>query len=59
MPENKVNYEQKIKTIRKKLEESGLENGFTHEKTVHISKKLDTIITQCIKEQVKMDKWEK
>lgn len=56
MADKKVNYNHEITIIRKELEESGLQKGFTHEETIHISKKLDTIITQCIKQQVKLEK---
>lgn len=53
MVENSVECTQKVKLIRQQLVKSGFENGFTHQKTVHISKRLDRIITKCIKQQLK------
>jgi len=44
---------EKIDNMRKKLAESGVEHGFTHKKTVHISQQLDIIIAKYAKSQLK------
>lgn len=43
---------QKVNKMRQQLEKCGMKNGFTDEKTVHISKELDLIITKCTKQQI-------
>lgn len=52
MVQKSKNYSQQVKLIRQQLVKCGFENGFTHEKTIRISKQLDRIITKCIKNQV-------
>lgn len=51
-----MDFEREIRETRKKLEESGMKHGFTHEKTIYISKELDTIITRCIKKELRIEK---
>lgn len=50
--ENMINSEMEIKQMRKKLEKCGFQHGFTHRKTVAISKQLDQLITKQTKKQI-------
>lgn len=39
-------YKKEIEYLRRELHKSGLDKGFTHEKTIEISQKLDVLMNQ-------------
>ena len=44
--DNRSGFDRKIESLRKELINCGMQEGFTHEKTLELSQKLDTIIAR-------------
>lgn len=51
-----VHIHKKIESIRKELHKCGMKNGLTNEKTLMLSKELDNLITEMIRDQKELSK---
>lgn len=49
----KERYKKEIEYLRRELHKSGLGNGFTHEKTIEISQKLDVLMNRYTRKRHK------
>ena len=44
--DNRSGFDQTIESLRKELINCGMQEGFTHERTLELSQKLDTVIAR-------------